>query len=141
MGARCNRITTRRRQCYTRIYGDWVNILLLISVLCVLTFCHSLTIANQMLSLVGSIQLDPFSPDHVAPAQNVDAHADEHQDSDKLELTDDADEQEQKRIGNSESKRNKHAEGDLDSGKKSKREKREADAEGKKSKKREKEHK
>ena len=25
----------------------------------------SLTIANQMLSLVGSIQLDPFSPEHV----------------------------------------------------------------------------
>ena len=31
----------------------------------ILTRYFSLTIANQMLSLVGSIQLDPFSPEHV----------------------------------------------------------------------------
>lgn len=28
-------------------------------------FSHRLTVANQMLSLVGSIQPDPFSPEHV----------------------------------------------------------------------------
>ena len=37
---------------------------------------HSrMTIANQMLSLVGSIQLDPFSPDHVPQATTTTAPA------------------------------------------------------------------
>jgi hypothetical protein len=32
-------------------------------------FSHRLTVANQMLSLVGSIQPDPFSPEHVPQAK------------------------------------------------------------------------
>ncbi len=38
--------------------------------LCALNaFSHRLTVANQMLSLVGSIQPDPFSPEHVPQAK------------------------------------------------------------------------
>jgi DNA-directed RNA polymerase I subunit RPA43 len=32
-------------------------------------YLHRLTVANQMLSLVGSIQPDPFSPEHVPQAK------------------------------------------------------------------------
>lgn len=34
-----------------------------------LTRTHRLTVANQMLSLVGSVQPDPFSPEHVPQAK------------------------------------------------------------------------
>ena len=35
----------------------------------VFSLSHRLTVANQMLSLVGSIQPDPFSPEHVPHAK------------------------------------------------------------------------
>ena len=53
------------------LYGSWVSSFLYPSEgLCALNvFSHRLTVANQMLSLVGSIQPDPFSPEHVPQAK------------------------------------------------------------------------
>jgi DNA-directed RNA polymerase I subunit RPA43 len=53
------------------LYCSWVSSFLYPSErLCALNvFSHRLTIANQMLSLVGSIQPDPFSPEHVPQAK------------------------------------------------------------------------
>ncbi|KAF8493626.1 hypothetical protein JB92DRAFT_2749925 [Gautieria morchelliformis] len=66
-----------------------------------------LIIANQMLSLVGSIQPDPFSPEHVAPAQDVLAR-DEQQDSDSGDKEkDDAESQKHKRKKGEERKERK----------------------------------
>ena len=53
------------------LHGSWVNSFLYPSEgLCALNaFSHRLTVANQMLSLVGSIQPDPFLPEHVPQAK------------------------------------------------------------------------
>jgi DNA-directed RNA polymerase I subunit RPA43 len=49
------------------LYGSWVSSFLYPSegLFTLNAFSHRLTVANQMLSLVGSIQPDPFSPEHV----------------------------------------------------------------------------
>ncbi|KAF8530426.1 hypothetical protein BU17DRAFT_27070, partial [Hysterangium stoloniferum] len=44
-----------------------------------------LTVANQMLSLIGSIQPDPFSPEHVPPAQEQSKHNEEDDDEEAEE--------------------------------------------------------
>jgi DNA-directed RNA polymerase I subunit RPA43 len=49
------------------LYGSWVSMHPNLSegFRALNAFSHRLTVANQMLSLVGSIQPDPFSPEHV----------------------------------------------------------------------------
>jgi DNA-directed RNA polymerase I subunit RPA43 len=56
------------------LYCSWVSSLLyptqrLLCALNAFSLSHSLTVANQMLSLVGSVQPDPFSPEHVPQAK------------------------------------------------------------------------
>jgi hypothetical protein len=66
----------------------------------------SLTIANQMLSLVGSILSEPFSNEHVSSSQNV-QNADAPATQQDVELR----EPEQTSPDRKERKRKKHAEG------------------------------
>ena len=66
MDAQSHRGTTGWYRRLLGIYCDWVSLSLpLILSGSKLFFTCRLTIANQMLSLVGSLQEDPFSPDHV----------------------------------------------------------------------------
>ena len=55
------------------VHGSWVSLLSLHQsrerVWTLSDHPHSLTVANQMLSLVGSIQPDPFSPEHAPQAR------------------------------------------------------------------------
>src|SRR5258707_10668802 len=49
------------------LYGSWVSFCIRAErrVCALNAYSQRLTVANQMLSLVGSIQPDPFSPEHV----------------------------------------------------------------------------
>lgn len=75
----------------------------------VLTGLTRLTVANEMLSLVGSIQHDPFSPEHVAVAskpvpkktapaiENVESDGEDDEDSEEEDGEDSEVEQKQRK--------------------------------------------
>jgi len=66
MGTPFNERKVGRRGCIPGIHGDRVSSAHLSCVVRKFTRLDRLTVANEMLSLLGSLQDDPFSPEHTA---------------------------------------------------------------------------